>query len=282
VVNGIDIAHISDIHFGGRADFPQLAVLERFLPTLRPGLIVVSGDLTQRCRHGELQAARRYLDGLAATAPVHVVPGNHDVTWWRSPFHVVGRRAMHAKWRRYFGEDLTPVLELDGVIVAGLLSANGLAPASLTWNPNDLTVRGDLPSSEVARVRGIFAKAPPEKARVVVVHHNVVPGVISQRWGVSHPRAAQTALLTLDADVVLCGHDHTEGAGQIHGRLPVSTAGTHSLRTRGGRPSAFNVVRLRTDEVRIEHFLYDRNAGTFRPGDQARFARYRVAAQSVV
>jgi predicted phosphodiesterase len=189
---------------------------------------------------------------------------------------------MHAKWRRYFGEDLTPVLELDGVIVAGLLSANGLAPASLTWNPNDLTVRGDLPSSEVARVRGIFAKAPPEKARVVVVHHNVVPGVISQRWGVSHPRAAQTALLTLDADVVLCGHDHTEGAGQIHGRLPVSTAGTHSLRTRGGRPSAFNVVRLRTDEVRIEHFLYDRNAGTFRPGDQARFARYRVAAQSVV
>jgi hypothetical protein len=80
----------------------------------------------------------------------------------------------------------------------------------------------------------------------------------------------------------MCGHDHTEGAGQIRGRLPVSTAGTHSLRTRGGRPSAFNLVRLRTDEVRIEHYIYERRTGTFRPGDQTRFARYRVAAQSVV
>jgi 3',5'-cyclic AMP phosphodiesterase CpdA len=280
-VNGVVIAHISDIHFGGRADFAQLAVLERFLPALSPAVIVVSGDLTQRCRHGELQAARRYLDGLAAAAPLHVVPGNHDVTWWRSPFHLAGRRPLHSKWRRYFGEDLTPVLELDEVVVAGLLSANGLAPASVTWNPNDLTVRGDLPAREVERVRGIFARAPRAKARVAVVHHNVLPGVLSRRWGLSRPRAAQSALLTLDADVILCGHDHTEGAGEIAGRLPVSTAGTHSLRTRGGWPSAFNLVRITAADIEVEHYRYQREAATFRRGDRTRFARYRVAAQPV-
>ncbi len=280
-MSGVVIAHVSDIHFGGRADFPQLAVLERFLPSLKPGVIVVSGDLTQRCRHGELQAARRYLDRLAGVAPVHVVPGNHDVAWWRSPFHLAGRRPIHAKWRRYFGEDLTPVLELDDVIVAGLLSANGLAPASVTWNPNDLTVRGNLPRSEAERVRPIFARAAPEKARVAVIHHNLLPGVISGRWGLSRPRAAQAALLTLQADVLLCGHDHSEGAGQIDGRVPVSTAGTHSLRTRGGRPSAFNLVRITAGEVGIEHYLYQRDAATFRRGDRVAFARYRTATAPV-
>jgi 3',5'-cyclic AMP phosphodiesterase CpdA len=275
------IAHIGDIHFGGRADFTQVAVLERFIPTLKPDVIAVSGDLTQRARHGELQAARRYLDQLAATAPLHVVPGNHDVTWWRSPFHIAGRRPLHAKWRMYFGEDLTPVLDLDRVIVAGMLSANGLSPASVTWNPNDLTVRGDLPAEEVRRVREIFARTPPHKARVAVVHHNVVPGVVSRRWGLSRPRAAQAGLLTLDADLVLCGHDHTEGAGDIGGRLVVSTAGTHSVRTRGGRPSAFNLVRVAPRQITIEHYIYQRENGTFRRGEVATFPRHRDAAGAV-
>lgn len=275
------IAHLGDIHFGGRADFTQVAVLERFLPTLKPDLIAVSGDLSQRARHGELQAAKRYLDGLAATAPLHVVPGNHDVTWWRSPFHLAGRRPLYAKWRRYFGEELTPVLELERIIVAGLLSAHGLSPASVTWNPNDLTVRGDLPRSEIQRVRELFARTAPHKVRVAVVHHNVLPGVISRRWGLSRPHVAQAGLLSLDADLILCGHDHTEGAGDIGGRVVVSTAGTHSVRTRGGRPSAFNLVRVAARQISIEHFIYQRDAGTFRKGETATFPRYRGAAGAV-
>src|SRR5690606_2997724 len=105
-------------------------------------------------------------------------------------------------------------------------------------------VKGYLPAAEVARVRERFARTDPRKTRIAVLHHNVLPGVISRRWGLARPRAAQAALLTLDADLVLCGHDHTEGSGQLDGRLVVSTAGTHSVRTRGGRPSAFNLLRI--------------------------------------
>lgn len=275
------VAHISDLHFGGRADLPQLAVLERFLPSLKPDVIIVSGDITLRARHGELQAAQRYLAGLAELAPVHLVPGNHDVQWWRSPLGVAGKRVMYGKWRRYFGEELTPVLELEHVIIAGLLSANGYSIGSLTWNPNDTSVKGDLPAREVARVRKLFAAAPPEKARLAVLHHNVLPGVISNRWGLAHPRRAQRALLSLGADVVFCGHDHTEGAGEIDGKLVVSTAGTHCVRTRGGRPSAFNLVRVSADRVSIEHLIYARDAATFRPGDTAIFSRARGAVQPV-
>lgn len=276
------VAHISDIHFGGRADLPQVAVLERVLPTLAPHVIVVSGDITLRARHGEFQAAARFLDGLRAHAPVHLVPGNHDVQWWRSPLGVFGTRVMYGKWRRYFGEELTPVLELQDVILAGLLSANGLALGSLTWNPNDCTVKGNLPAAEARRVQQIFAAAPAHKARLAVIHHNVLPGVVSNRWGLARPRAAQRALLATGADLVLCGHDHTEGAGQIDGRLAVSTAGTHSIRTRGGRVSAFNLVRVTADRITVEHQLFDRAGATFRRGDTAMFARARgVPAQPV-
>ena len=280
-MSDIVVAHISDVHFGGRADLAQLAVLERFLPTLGPRLIIVSGDLTQRARHGEFQAALRLLADLGALAPVHVVPGNHDVQWWRSPFGVLGRRVLYQKWRRYFGEDLTPVLELEDVVVAGMCSAYGVAFGSLTCNPNDTAVRGHLPAAEVARVRAIFERVPPHKIRLAVLHHNVLPGVVSERWGLARPHTAQARLLTLDADVVLCGHDHTEGAGQIAGRLAVSTAGTHSARTRGGRPGAFNLVRVDSQRIQIEHYLYARAERTFRRGDTAILPRNRGATGTV-
>jgi 3',5'-cyclic AMP phosphodiesterase CpdA len=275
------VAHISDVHFGGRADLAQLAVLERFLPSLTPNVIVVSGDLTQRARHGEFQAALRFLATLRTLAPVHLVPGNHDVQWWRTPFGLLGRRALYQKWRHYFGEDLTPTLELEQVVVAGLCSAHGVAFGSMTLNLNDTAVRGHLPVAEVRRVREVFARVPKEKLRLAVLHHNVLPGVLSHRWGLARPRQAQAALLSLGADVILCGHDHTEGAGQIAGRLAVSTAGTHSVRTRGGRPSAFNLLRIDGRQIQIEHYLYSREQQTFRHGDTLLFARARDPAGAV-
>ena len=276
-MSDVVVAHISDLHFGGRADFPQLAVLARFLPTLGPRAIVVSGDITQRGRHGEFQAARGYFDSLAAAAVVHVIPGNHDAQWWRSPLGVLGERTMFRKYQRYFGDDLVPVLRMDGLVIAGMLSAHGIAPGSLTFNPNDLSVKGNLPAREVERVRTLFQSLPADTIRMAVLHHNVLPGVISQRWGLAWPHTAQRSLLTLGADIILCGHDHTEGAGQVDGKLAVSTAGTPSVRTRGGRPSAFNLIRVTDGEIRIQHYVYARDAATYRPGDTAIYARTRRA-----
>lgn len=273
------VAHISDLHFGGRADTPQLAALARFLPTLGPRAIVVSGDHTQRARHGEFQAALGWFERLAATAPLHVIPGNHDAQWWRSPLGLFGEHVKYRKYVRYFPE-LAPVLRLDGLVIAGLLSAHGLALRSLTLNPNDTTVKGHLPAREVARVRDLFRELPQDTIRLAVLHHNVLPGVVSHRWGLARPHVAQRALLTLGADLILCGHDHTEGAGQIDGRLAVSTAGTHSVRTRGGRPSAFNLIRVSDRQIQIQHYVYAREAATFRPGDTAIFARGWRAAES--
>lgn len=266
------IVHLSDLHFGGYADLTQIEALEDFVPTLGATAVVVSGDLTQRARHGEFQAAHAFLNRLRSHLPLLVIPGNHDLEWWKSPFGLLGQRVKYAKYSRYF-HPLTPVLKLPGAVVAGALSAYGIAFGSLTWNVNDLAVKGHLPASETTRVKAIFDASPPGEAKILALHHNVLAGGISRRMGLASWRSTHRRLLATGADVILCGHDHQEGAGQVSGSLAVSTSGTHSFRTRHGRASVFNVVRLDAGAVHVQHFRWDATPRQFLKSDINSFAR---------
>jgi 3',5'-cyclic AMP phosphodiesterase CpdA len=268
----VTIAHLSDLHFGGYADLAQIEALEKFLPTLGADATVISGDLSQRARHGEFQAAHAFIERLRTVMPLLVVPGNHDIEWWRSPLGLAGEGRKYAKYSRYFG-DLRPVLEIPGALIAGALSSYGVALGSLTWNLRDVAVKGHLPDAETDRVKTIFAQAPAGVARILTFHHNVLPGGLSQRMGLARWRSAYRRLVAAGADVILCGHDHQEGAGQIEGAVAVSTSGTHSSRVRGGRPSVFNLVRVDQGAVHIQHYRWDSNDRRFQPSDSFSFAR---------
>ena len=266
------IAHLSDLHFGGYADLAQIEALENFLPTLGLDAVVVAGDLSQRARHGEFQAAHAFANRLRPHAPLLIVPGNHDIEWWKSPLGLLGEARKYGKYSRYFTE-LRPVLEIPGAVLAGALSSYGVALGSLTWNLRDISVKGHLPAAETDRVTEVFAKAPPGAARVLVFHHNVLPGELSRRMGLANWRSAHRRLLATGADVVLCGHDHQEGAGQIDGTLAVSTSGTHSSRSRGGRPSVFNLVTIEPGAVHIQHYRWSLRTREFSRSDTFSFAR---------
>ena len=97
------IVHLSDTHFGGVADLRQVQAIEELVPDLDPRAIVISGDLTQRGRHGEFQAARAFVRELERSAPVLVIPGNHDVQWWWRPFIPFSPQAKYRKYSQYFG-----------------------------------------------------------------------------------------------------------------------------------------------------------------------------------
>ena len=273
----VTLAHISDLHFGGFADLKQIEALEEFIPTLEVTAIAVSGDLSQRARHGEFQAAHVFFHRMKMKTPTLVVPGNHDIEWWRSPLGLLGEKRKYAKYLRYY-HDLRPVLKVPGAIIAGALSSYGVAFGSLTWNLRDLAVKGHLPRSETRRIQKLFTGEPPELAKVLVVHHNVLAGGTG-RMGLARWRSAHKRLLATRADVILCGHDHHEGAGQIEGGLAVSTAGTHSYRQRGGRPSVFNLVTIDEHSVHIQHFRWVSENCQFIPSDKFSFAR--LAAQKV-
>ena len=136
-----------------------------------------------------------------------------------------------------------------------------------------MAVKGHLPRSETDRVTAIFAQAPAGTARVLAFHHNVLPGGVSRRMGLARWRSAYRRLLQAGADVILCGHDHQEGAGQIEGALAVSTSGTHSSRVRGGRPSVFNLIRVDDRAVHIQHFRWESSGRKFLRSDTFSFAR---------
>ena len=274
----IQIAHIGDIHFGGVADIQVVEALERALPDLRPDAIVIAGDLSQRARHGEFQRGRAFANLARETAPVLVVPGNHDVQWWRRPFIPFSKDAVYRKYRTYFGTDLTPTLTIPGdAIIASVLTAHGIAWGSLTPRLRDIAVKGHLPKREMDRIRSVFAEAEPGMARVLVMHHNLLRGQLSQRMGLARWKTAQRRIVAAGTDVVLCSHDHEEAAEQLHGKVVVSTAGTLSTRARGGRPVSFNLVTIDPTAIQVTFFRWDASRQRFQPSDTAAFARRQVA-----
>ena len=267
------LVHLSDPHFGGVADVAQVEAVQALVPDLEPRVIVISGDLTQRARHGEFQAARLYLRELERTAPVYVIPGNHDVQWWWRPFVPFAPAAKYRKYRRYFGPHLTPTLELPEAILASALTSHGVAWGSLTPRLRDIAVKGHLPGREMKRVSAVFARARPEQARILVVHHNVLRGDLSQRMGLARWRQAQKRILQSGADLVLCGHDHQEQIDTLAGQVVVSCAGTLSTRSRGQRPCTFHRIGLDGEAIQVEQFRWDPGRKVFRRSDVFAFAR---------
>src|SRR2546427_12285465 len=95
--------------------------------------------------------------------------------------------------------------------------------------------------------------------------------------GLARWRQAQRRIVAAGTEVVLCGHDHEEGAELLDGRVTVSTAGTLSTRARGGRPVAFNFVTIRPTAVQVKVFKWDAAKRRVQPSDTAAVAR-RTAA----
>lgn len=273
-MTAVRLVHLSDIHFGAYVDLAQVAALERGLPELAPTAIVISGDLSQRARHGEFQRALAFVDHCRAVAPTVVIPGNHDVRWWASPFSLRGEGPKYRHYRRYFGDVLGPVLEVPGAVIVGLVSANGLAAGSVTWKPRDLTVKGHLPAAELARARTAFDTASADDWRVVALHHNVLRGDISNRWGLARPIQAQEGLTRCGAELVLCGHDHQEAVGRLDGGPVIATSSTHTSMTRGHRPSVFNLIDLIDGEISVHQMRW--NGAAFEPQPAGRFPRARL------
>jgi 3',5'-cyclic AMP phosphodiesterase CpdA len=276
---GVRLLHLSDLHCG--RPFVQ-AHVDAALALAAQGpwdAVVLSGDLSQRARATEFAAARGILDRLAAAAPLLVVPGNHDAAWWRAPFGLGDPARVHARYRAMITPDLEPVLSLPGVTLVGINSAAGTAPHTLTWYPRDWRVKGGVTPGQWATAAARLAAAPPDDLRVVVLHHNVLKGRLSRRWGLARPQGALDALAAMGADVVCGGHDHEERVEAVtrpSGRFLVSAANTLSSRMRGHRPSSCNVIEADAATVSVRAWVFE--AGAFRPGPQeARLPRRGVA-----
>ncbi|HKB52644.1 MAG TPA: metallophosphoesterase, partial [Ramlibacter sp.] len=204
------VLHISDVHFGTPAVPEQIDALDELIQTQRFDVVAVSGDLSQRARAGELLRARAFLRDASRVSATIVVPGNHDVKWWRAPLGIGMAGGLFANYRRYISADLEPVLRVPGVTFVGLNTAHGVQLSTLTWNPRDIGVVGDLARKQIEHARRVFEESPPGDFRAIVMHHNPLRGQLSRRHGLAHTRRALGAFEDLGVDLVMCGHDHQE------------------------------------------------------------------------
>lgn len=272
----IRLYHVSDLHFGRPAVPEQIDAIEEHIQRERYDIVAISGDVSQRARAGEFQRASSFIRDARKVSKVICVPGNHDVAWWRSPLHLRGTATMYEPYRRYVDHELEPVLRTPGCTVVGLNTSQGVHARTLTWNVRDISIIGDLRRTQLAHARHEFEASPAGDARVVVMHHNPVKGQLSQRHGLKHTRQILGAFASMDVDLVLCGHDHQEAIHFVeHTRkgTVISTAGTVSNRSRGGRPSSVNVIAITPGEIRIVTHIWSTADHNFVPGPGECFAR---------
>jgi 3',5'-cyclic AMP phosphodiesterase CpdA len=204
-----------------------------------------------------------------------VVPGNHDVKWWRAPLDMGDVGAKVANYKKYIDDDLEPVLRIPGATFVGLLTAHGVSRHTLTWNVRDIGVIGAVRKSQIERLAKDFAASPEDDWRIIVMHHNPVKGELSQRHGLRNTPRVLGAFADLGVHLVLCGHDHQEAVHYIeHTKrgTVISTAGTVSNRSRGGRPSSINVITLRSHTIKVSTLIWSDEINGFQPGPEKSWA----------
>jgi 3',5'-cyclic AMP phosphodiesterase CpdA len=235
------ILHCSDVHFGPPHRDAVAAGLLALVEQRRPGLVVISGDLTQRAKPEQFREARRFVDRLPV--PSLAVPGNHDV-----PMYRVWERALQpfGAYRKWFSTDLEPVHRASDLLVVGINTA-------FNWTVKE----GRIGGRRLREVGELLAAAPGQALKVVVAHHPLIPAPNfgSQRV-VANARRAIELFAAAGVDLVLSGHLHQAYIGSSeefypHGRPPVlllHSGTTTSSRGRAGERGRNTCNWIEADE----------------------------------
>ncbi|MAP95640.1 MAG: hypothetical protein CMK07_11880 [Ponticaulis sp.] len=238
------LVQLADIHFG-REDKPAINAAAELIPNLEADGIVVCGDLTQRGKSSEFEAAEAWLNAL--DTPFASVPGNHDTPLLNlfsrvtSPF---------ARFKSRFGETFTQC-RFGKAMLHGLNTARG-------WQVRKNWAEGSVNLDDL---RDLLDGAEKEDAQIHVMscHHPFVspPGVKLQTRTRRGHRADQL-LAQSSVSMLLCGHVHTPSATvrtSDDGAYLCLTAGTLSTRLRDW-PSSFNVIDVDANDITVRQFNF--------------------------
>jgi 3',5'-cyclic AMP phosphodiesterase CpdA len=270
------VFHVSDLHFGRPSVPAQIDAIEETIQREKFDVVAISGDLSQRARAGEFQRARVFIRDAQKVSKTITIPGNHDVMWWKAPLGIGDREAMYHNYMEFISRDLEPVLRVPGATFVGMNTSHGVTRHTLTWNLRDISIIGDLRDSQFKTAEAHFNESPVSDARVIVMHHNPVKGDLSQRHGLKRTRQILGRFAQMGVDVVLCGHDHQEAVHYIEHTKKgtvISTAGTVSNRSRGGRPSSVNVIRIGQTQIEVTTHIWSDESRTFVAGPHRCFDR---------
>jgi 3',5'-cyclic AMP phosphodiesterase CpdA len=268
----ITILHGSDIHFG-KPYLPRVG--EAFLKSARAlaaDLVIISGDLTQRAKVHEYQAAREYLDRFPDT-PLVLTPGNHDV-----PLYRVFERLFdpYKNYREHISPELDTVTRIPGAVVVAL---NSSAPHRAITN-------GRIRPHQIELAARIFRDAKDDEAKLLVSHHHFAPAP-DYEGDKQLPGAKKIldAISAMGVEVIFGGHLHRAyignsldvypGKDRKHGIVIVQSGTTTSRRGRAREQAknSFNLVRIARAHLEVTHYMYFDEIDAFAPFSMHAFPR---------
>ena len=274
------ILHLSDIHLGldygfptaaGPGRTPLLDVIERDMRNDRPGIVVVSGDITTRADANVLQdEGLRFLRELSARLHVPpecfiVVPGNHDIALKRfRPQDYSHEAAFRLFTKEFYGQ------ESNYPELRKYLLPNGKSLEILLINSVRLRHETEKQFGYVQwpLYEDVLRATPrdPDTFRIAVQHHHLVSALREEALDPNYPEAAVST--TLDAGAIIEGLQ-AHGFGLVlHGHQHVPAA------TRISRGSSNGVVNFRNIASILA--LAAGSAGSKRLSDELRDNSYNV------
>jgi 3',5'-cyclic AMP phosphodiesterase CpdA len=242
------LVHLSDLHFG-KVDETLLGPLHDLVHRIAPDVVVVSGDLTQRAKSEQFEAAKAWLDTLPG--PQIIVPGNHDISLYN-----VFRRFLQplTRYKRYITDDLDPMYEDEEIAVLGVNTAR-----SLTFKD------GRVNKEQITSIKAQLANVPAHVTKIIVTHHPFdLPNGEDDDDLVDRAPMAMKAFADCGIDLLLSGHMHTSRAGntaeryEIHEYAALVVQAGTATSTRGrGEVNSFNVVRVEHERIEVDRYGWD-------------------------
>jgi len=187
----VRVLHLSDLHLGSKGGEVGGPGLQELIERTSPELIVVSGDLANRGRRGQIEQAAAMLRSLGPK--VIAVPGNHDL-----PYSFPGR--FSHPWREFERQWQTtePVYQSERLLALGLNSAR-------PWRQQS----GKLRLGSLERAVRLLEEAPPEVFRLVFCHHHLTCAPWrARKRPLSGRRRVMQQLAESGVDLIASGHVH--------------------------------------------------------------------------
>tara|TARA_B100000678_G_scaffold256316_2_gene234618 strand:+ start:36630 stop:37442 length:813 start_codon:yes stop_codon:yes gene_type:complete len=230
------LIQIADIHFG-REDPAAINAAGDLISSLDPDGLLVCGDLTQRGKRSEFEAAAEWLQSLEV--PFISVPGNHDTPLLNLFERVV---SPFIRYEKRFSA-MQPFETFGSVRVHGMNTSRGWQ-ARKNWAEGSVDME-DL-QSIIERDRSVADETGGGNFGCLICHHPFrSPPTAPMQTRTRRGRRASKMLADSTIGLLLCGHVHTPSANiwgdDETGRYLCLTSGTLSTRLRNW-PSSFNVL----------------------------------------
>ena len=235
--------HVSDVHFGveNRA---ALAEVEAAIAREKPDALICTGDLTQRAKHSEYEAAAEWFESLGV--PVALNPGNHDMPY----YNLIERFTDPYRRYRKLASQVSTAFESDDVVLVPL-KTTVRAQARFPWSDGVVT-RSALGKTldQLAQLQG------DPRTIIVTAHHPLLGPKDSSSNPTRGGDRAFAAIAAAGADAVLSGHIHQplqEERTRGEHSMRMLGVGTLSTRLRHGEPPSFQVITCeRGGDIKVD------------------------------